>query len=485
MKVKSHSTISTLIKMYRNLCLVAVCLLATVSCIYCATPVTFVKNDLSYESLIGNFNNEPAPAGYFEIIEKVAQQYVANNGSNYEDFKKFGYGLDQFFLFKVLEKVYDDELAKPAPQTPDSNLDAIPVSDYVDESTGYAFKELVVYNFPAFKKGVKSELKHQSLSSASEYQVNVDYNADNTIVTGSFYVDGSKYFFVYTLKSSSYAINMRKRRNSIDDSDKFVFIKRSVGFGGEDSINTYDSSYVNSSVVNSQFKDILTNKVVPHVLSELSQRDIETLKRQVLVEDFKFIKKYKGLILTALTESAVKYIKAYVQYNKNGDDTFSSSNISFQVASPGARLPFTQTYYNIKLKGFLNFANPLRSVYENTTFSDNGRLFNLSQGIEFSYPEEGDKVAVFSYIFNDGRHDYPKEYKVKSITIISEYLSELSKKPYQVYRNKEVFFNGAGILVRFEIHGIRVEDQADSFVYKHLGNDIARIVQEYIESSST
>ncbi|WP_272693354.1 hypothetical protein [Providencia sp. PROV040] len=71
---------------------------------------------------------------------------------------------------------------------------------------------------------------------------------------------------------------------------------------------------------------------------------------------------------------------------------------------------------------------------------------------------------------------------MKSITIISEYLADLTSTSTLVYRNKEVFFNKAGFLVK-----LQMSDDFDDIYYKiigHVGNEIARAIQAVVEGTS-
>lgn len=275
---------------------------------------------------------------------------------------------------------------------------------------------------------------------------------------------------------------MEIRRNRI--SEEVNFSKRSLSFDKEEYVHTYDSSYENSSSIISILSDDIPNKIVPYVLFDLSQHNAEDLINQALNLEIGFLKKSDEFILAGLTKSALAYYKGYLQAN-NKSDTFKATDLSYGIDSPSSPREFRQKIQDITLKGFLNYENDPKFVYSNTSISDGGRLYNLSQGVEFTYAEQGEKQAVVSFYTSDARHDrqYFKELKVQSITIISEYVGELNKKPAKVYRNKDVFFNKAGFLIRFEIYG-GIENPFYDNAVKHLGNDIVRSIQSVIEGPS-
>lgn len=278
--------------------------------------------------------------------------------------------------------------------------------------------------------------------------------------------DNSTYFFVYSLKDVSNRIKFTLARGAIT----VEYFKTSLQFASEEFIHTYDSSYEKYTEINEavtkEFYDLLRDTYSLKIFELASQHLAITFNEK----DIKFAASYKEQLLSSIIESAVQFIGA------KGANYFEASPINF-TNSNGPRV-YVQTYKDIKLEGVLNFKS--NELIE-TKIEKIGENVNISSTIEFVYPEDGEKQAFVSFVNFDGRSENAKKFKVKNIKIIFVYNYPALNRPPQPRRNKEVFFNDSGFLIKIELDNF---DPTYQFVIWHLGNDISRLIDTTLSESA-
>lgn len=198
---------------------------------------------------------------------------------------------------------------------------------------------------------------------------------------------------------------------------------------------------------------------------ELKKLYVNKFKATNIRNDLQFVESYKKQLQTKIIESAIQYVCA------KDLNTFEITPINF-TSSTGPR-KYVMIYKNIKLEGLLNYEK--YEIINSTSEVMEDEQISLSEVFRITFPENDEKETRITFVIGDGWKNNFKKFKVKGITITVTYSSSLSERPFQVVRNKEKFLNNSGFLIKFELEEF---DPIYGFLIKHIGNDMARAIEE-------
>lgn len=256
--------------------------------------------------------------------------------------------------------------------------------------------------------------------------------------------------------------------HSTREPKEIIYVQDTLNFTSEELLHTYDSSYERYNEANQILVEHFNKVLLKNYLPALSKPAYQTYRRVFLQYGETFTTWCHKQTLAVLMETFIEYVTA------KGLNSFDVKPVNTTNQLDGQE--YVQAYKDIKVEGVLNFAahNLINSTYE--YYGKNSSVARAYDAVEFTYPQEGEKQAFVSFVVSDDKHESVKKFKIKSIQIVAVYKIKFIW-PYMVYRDKDVFPNGTGFLIKFQLDNF---DRTYEFLLGYISNYIARAFDQTI-----